>query len=151
MIFLARTGLLDVLRRSSESVVVPEAVAAEVRARAGKDDAAVEALASLPWLVAGAPVAIPRSIASWDLGPGESETLALALSTPLATVVIDDRMARECAAAHRVSCIGTLGLVLAARRRGELAAVRPALVSLTEAGFYVSASVLDAVLRAAGE
>ena len=151
LIFLARTGLLYVLRNASEVVIVPVAVAAEVRARPGRDDEAVSALAKMPWLRTGQAVVLPPSVVNWDLDPGESEVIALACETPGAVVVIDDRMARACAAAHRVPCVGTLGLLLAAKRRGELAAVRPALDALTQAGLYVSKQVLDSIAREAGE
>lgn len=151
LIFLARTRLLGVLRNAAEAGSVPLAVAAEVRARPGRDDEAVSALATLDWLGSAPPVVVPRSVVSWDLDPGESEVIALAADTPDATAVIDDRLARACAAAHGVACIGTLGLVLAARRRGELATVRPALDALVRAGFYVSRPVLERVLREAGE
>jgi predicted nucleic acid-binding protein len=135
LIFLARTQLLDVLRNAAEFVTVPLAVASEVRARPGRDEEAVSALATMDWLRAGPTVVTPPSVIGWDLDPGESEEIALAARTPSATAVLDDRMARACAAAHRVPCIGTLGLVLAAKRRGELAAVRPALAALVRAGF----------------
>ena len=151
LIFLARTGLLDALHESSETVIVPAAVVSEVRARAGTDDAAVAALTTMPWLRPGPDVTLPPSIVSWDLGPGESETIALAAQTPECVAVIDDRAARACAAAHRVACVGTLGLLLAAKRRGRLTAVRPALDSLLAAGFHVSRAILDAVAREAGE
>jgi predicted nucleic acid-binding protein len=151
LIFLARTGLLDVLHNAAETVIIPPAVSLEVRAREGQDDEAVSALATMPWLQVGPAVTIPASITTWDLGPGESEVIALAAGAPDATAVIDDRLARACAAAHRVACIGTLGLVLAAKRRGELPTVRPALDALTKAGLYVSRSVLDQILREAGE
>jgi predicted nucleic acid-binding protein len=151
LIFLARTGLLDALREASETVIVPVAVVREVRARAGTDDAAVAALATMTWLRPGPEVTLPPSVASWDLGPGESETIAFAARTPDCVAVIDDRAARACAASHRVACVGTLGLLLAAKRRGRLAAVRPALDALLAAGFYVSGAVLDAVAREAGE
>lgn len=151
LIFLARTRLLHVLRNAASDVIVPASVAVEVRARAGTDDDAVLALDSLTWLRCANPAAVPASVVTWDLGPGESEVLALAALSAGSCAVIDDRMARACAAAHGVPCIGTLGLVLAAKRRGEIAAVRPALEALTRAGFYVSAPILDAIARDAGE
>ena len=151
LIFLARTRLLDVLRNASEVVTVPVAVATEVRARPGRDDEAVSALATMPWLRAAPSVVVPTSVIAWDLDPGESEVIALASATSGAVAVIDDRMARNCAAAHRVPCVGTLGLVLAAKRRGEIPAVRPHLDALVKAGFFVSPSVLADVVRQAGE
>lgn len=149
LIFLARTGLLDVLRNSSADVVVPAAVAAEVRARGAEDDAAVAALATSTWMRVAPSIDVAPSIALWDLGPGESETIALAARTPDTVAVIDDRQARACAAVHRVTCVGTLGLLLAAKRRGDLALLRPALDALVKSGFFVSQPILDSILREA--
>ncbi len=92
LISRARTGLLDVLNDAAETVVVPPAVSLEVRAREGQDDEAVSALATMPWLRTGPAMTVPGSIATWDLGPGESEVIALAAGTRDATAVIDDRV-----------------------------------------------------------
>lgn len=60
LFFLARTGLLDVLRIAAELVTVPVAVAAELRARPGRDDEAVSALETQDWLRTAPAVAVPR-------------------------------------------------------------------------------------------
>ena len=50
LILLAGAGRLPLLRVAGPEVVVPAAVAREVR-RAGPDDPAVRALVSMPWLM----------------------------------------------------------------------------------------------------
>jgi hypothetical protein len=63
-------------------------------------------------------VGVITSIEHWDLGPGESQVIALCISGSR-SAVLDDRAARRCAAAHNVPVIGTLGIVL--RFDGETA------------------------------
>ncbi len=55
-------------------------------------------LSSIMHLKQVSDVVVPRSVASWDLGEGESAVLAYALKNPdIRTVIIDDREAQRCA------------------------------------------------------
>ncbi len=62
-------------------------------------------------------VVVPSSILGWDLGDGESQVLAhCLLGGHLA--VLDDGEARAAAKVHAVPLVGTLGVILRARRAG---------------------------------
>jgi predicted nucleic acid-binding protein len=65
--------------------------------------------------------------------------------------VIDDRDARRCAKALSIPHIGTLGLVLLAKRLGLIAAARPVAERLRLSGMYLSDQVLDDALARVGE
>ena len=67
LIYLARGGLLDLLRVAGESLVVPQIVADEILRR-GRDDPAAAALSATPWLHIVPSPPIPASIQIWDLG-----------------------------------------------------------------------------------
>jgi predicted nucleic acid-binding protein len=71
LIYLTEAGRLELLRLAGDEIVVPEAVAEEVR-RWGADDPVVRALAATPWLRIVASIGVPLSIQVWDLGPGET-------------------------------------------------------------------------------
>jgi predicted nucleic acid-binding protein len=47
--------------------------------------------------------------------------------------------------------IGTLGILLKAKRTGLLAEIRPGIVQLRQQGFSISQDVVDSVLRQANE
>jgi predicted nucleic acid-binding protein len=47
--------------------------------------------------------------------------------------------------------VGTLGVLVEAKRQGLIPAVRPLVERLTEQGFRLSTAVIDAALSAAGE
>lgn len=145
LIYLARAGLLDLLHMAAPRIAVPQAVSDEIRAWPTAD-AAAKALDAVPWLqlVPGEP--IPSAVLAWDLGPGESAVLSYGLARPGTEVIIDDLAARRCAAALAIPVRGTLGLVLAARKRGLVPAARPVLERLVTAGMYLSTRVLNSAL-----
>jgi predicted nucleic acid-binding protein len=149
LILLSRGGHLALLRAFAGEVWVPAPVAAEIRHR-GERDITARVLRATDWLRVHPEPSIPEPIARRRLGAGESATLAIAFEHRL-TAVIDDLAGRRCAERLGVPVRGTLGIVLAAKRRGLIPAVRPILAELTAAGLYLSERVLDEALRRVGE
>jgi len=86
-----------------------------------------------------------------DLDVGESEVIALALEAGADKIVLDDLDARRRAHRLGVARVGTLGLLLGAKLRGDLPSLKTELDRLRQAGFRVSSTVSEAVLREAGE
>jgi predicted nucleic acid-binding protein len=142
--------LLDLLKLAGEEIVVPQAVAMEIRRR-GTADPTVQALEDTAWIVVVETPPIPAVIQSWDLGPGESSILAWAYSHPGTEAILDDLSGRRCAAALNIPVRGTLGLVLTAKRRGIIPAARPVLEKLRQSGMYLSDRVLNQALTLVGE
>jgi len=150
LIFLTKAGRLDFLRLVADEIVVPDAVAAEIRRR-GREDPTAQALAALPWLqVIGTPP-VPPVLQSWDLGPGESSVLTWCLAKPGTEAIIDDLAARSFAATHGIPVRGTLGLVLIAKQRGRIEQARPIVEEMRRAGMWLSDAVLNRALRRVGE
>lgn len=150
LIVLARAGLIELLRVAGDEVLVPEAVAVEVRRR-GPSDPTLKALASHPWLRIVAVGTVPPVIVAWDLGAGESAVLAWARSHPGCQAILDDEAARRCAASLSVPVKGTLGVVLLAKRRGVVAKARPVLEKIMQAGLYLSDKLMNDALVLVGE
>lgn len=121
LVVLARAGRLELLRLLGERIVVPKAVAAEVRAHS---DEAARSLDSEAWLEIAATVPVPHAVTAWDLGAGESAVLAWAHAHPGTLAVIDDHVARKCAGVLGVRVKGTLGLALLAKVEGRMPAAR---------------------------
>ena len=107
----------------------------------------------LDWLRVRAPRSLspPALQVFSDLGPGESEVLALALESTSPVVILDDGLARQAAKAMKVPLTGTLGLLLDAKSKGLVRSVLPLLDQLQELRFRVSQRTRDSVLRSAGE
>jgi hypothetical protein len=85
------------------------------------------------------------------LDPGETEALALALELGALGVVLDDLRARQLATTLGVRVVGTLGVLLQAKERGLLPAIRPDFEALAGVRFHFSAKVADTILARAGE
>lgn len=150
LIFLASGGYLSLLRLAGNEIIVPEAVAREIRRRGIKDITA-RALQETPWLRVVKPPPVPSFIQAWDLGEGEAAVLTLAHLLPGTEPIIDDRLGRRCAAAFGIPFRGTPGLVLAAKRTGQIEAARPVVERLVHAGMYLSRKVVDEALALVGE
>jgi predicted nucleic acid-binding protein len=150
LIVLAKTGFLPLLRVVSDPVLVPRPVAQEIGQR-GPSDPAAQALAGTSWLQVVDPGSPPPAIHAWKLGAGETAVLTYALANLGTEVVSDDARARRCARALGVPVLGTVAVVLEARRRGAIAAARPVLELLRQAGLYLSDRLMNQALALVGE
>ncbi len=148
--YLHQLGRLELLPRLFSNVIVPTAVSAELAEgrRLGVDVPQPE---MLPWAELREPHSEVVLSLITDLGAGETATLALALESGDAVVILDDALARR--HAHRLGLrfTGTLGLLIDAKRVGLIMAVSPVLDELQRLRFWLSASTREAVLRLAGE
>ncbi len=150
LVFLGNAGHLELLRGIGASrVIVPQAVFDEVTDTAHADSAA-RLLIATEWIERAAVVVIPTNVLEWDLGPGESAVVATALGIPGARAVIDDLNGRRCALALGLDVIGTLGVVIAAYRRGVVADPRAVMLELRDHGMWLSDAVFEHALRLAG-
>lgn len=150
LIFLSRGRHAHILRHFASRILVPEPVAEEIR-RKGIYDVTFQILESTPWIEKVAAPPCPESILEWGLGPGESAVLALAYGYAEREAIIDDLAGRKCAAFHGIPVRGTLGLVLAAKRRGFIPKARPVMEILLREGLYLSSEVLNRALKRVGE
>jgi predicted nucleic acid-binding protein len=106
MRYLVLVGATDALPRLWNAVVIPAAVRRELEHPAAP--AEVRAWISKPptWITIRAPVAVESGL---NLGQGELEAIALAKELGAATVLLDDRHAREAAKARGLVVAGTVG------------------------------------------
>ena len=148
--YLHQLGLLHLLPALAGRVIIPPAVAEElaVGRKVGIDVPEVE---RLEWIEVRRPLSLVALPLVTDLGPGESQVLALALEMPGTTVIVDDFLARRTAEALHIPLTGTLGVLLAAKRAGLIDRIAPILDLLQSLRFRVSQSTRTAVLKLAGE
>jgi predicted nucleic acid-binding protein len=85
------------------------------------------------------------------LGRGESEAISLALELSADRVLLDDLPARNLAQRLNIPLIGTLGILLAAKRKGLIPAIREPIDTLRRGGFRVANELYENLLRSAGE
>lgn len=133
LILLGKIGRVALLRQLSDELIVPDMVAREVGERPEGEQVIAE-VSSLPGVRFETGIATPSEIADWNLGRGESQVLALAEAFPGRRAVLDDLEARRCAQSLGLPLIGTLGVVLRARRKGVIEKARPLIEYLRGVG-----------------
>jgi predicted nucleic acid-binding protein len=148
VIALAKAERIDLLERSCRELLVPEAVVAEILAGPPSDPArhAIQG----GWGQTVACPHIPPRLLEWGLGTGETAVLALAAERRL-TAVLDDAAARTCAKALGIDVIGTLGVVLRAKKKAIIPSAADVLKALRTAGLYLNDDVVRAALEGIGE
>ena len=93
----------------------------------------------------------PARLQSSGLGRGEREALSLSLELHAERVILDDRPARRLAQELGLPVIGTLGILLAAKRRGLLERVEPSLEDLRNRRFFIAPKLYEHILELARE
>jgi len=148
LIALGRLDALHLLPALFAEVQVTAMVLAECAARPGFIDAQrIEQAVRDGWLK---PCADQFEKPSGRLDPGEASAIARALEID-AGLLLDDRAAVVYARALGLKVIGTMGLLVLAKRRGLIEQVAPLIGQLQVGGHYLGPSAVRAALHAAGE
>ncbi len=149
IILFGRIDRLDLIDRLAPRLMIPDAVIDEIRGGRSEDVSARIGLDfAEPYRAADLPV--PHNIAHWDLGRGETQVITQALDAA-AWAVLDDLAARRCAATYNIPVIGSIGILLRAKRKGILENVAPWMMKLKAAGMYVDEMLIQKVLADVGE
>lgn len=149
VIVLAKCGYLDLLTNLSREVVLPQAVIDEIVAGPSTDPA--RQLIEGGWGTRAIPQLVAPELLEWGLGPGETSVLALAQERVQATAVLDDAAARTCAKVIGVPVIGSIGIIVRAKKQGLLPSATEAMNALRNAGLYLDNAIIRRVLQHLGE
>lgn len=95
-------------------------------------------------------VEIKPLIASWNLGDGESEAITFAMENS-EYGILDDLQARKCATLLNWPLMGSLGIIVRAKKEGLLEVVKPTFEKLIASGLYVDRQLIEKVLTSIGE
>ena len=150
IILLGKADFLKTMSPLAKTWIIPDGVIHEVQAKRPIDPYLSD-LASNSEVVRKTVLNIHPSIAAWDLGRGESEVLTLALEKSRTGVVLDDLQARKCAELFEIPLIGTLGLVVLAKRKGLIILAKPVIERLAAVGLHISSAILTRILVGVGE
>ena len=147
LIALASLDLLHLLPDLYGDIFVPDAVrfeAVDARPDAPHITLLRDALASARFQIRPPGVSRP-SVPGIDLGFGESQAITLARLVRADFVVLDDRQARSAALRLGLTVVGTVGVLVAARDDGMIAAVAPLLERLQARGFRITPTMIERV------
>ena len=148
---LAHLNLLNLLRDLFGTVLIPPAVAEELRSPAwGPHPIEID---QLRFVTIRAPEDRNQvNRLRLRLDPGESEALALALEIRPEAILIDEAAGRAVAKELGLEPLGVLGVFLRAKRSGLIVQVAPLMERLKrELRFFVSRQLEAEILRLAGE
>jgi uncharacterized protein len=146
LISLVGIGQLELLYLLYGEIWIPDIVLAEYRAGAGTTDPQLE---KLPWLKVH-PIVIDPMLHSL-LDAGDAAALTLAIAVQARVVILDEAHARHVAQQRGLPLIGSIGVLLRAKQRGLIPVVTPLIDQMIAHGQYISPSLRDQVIHAAGE
>jgi len=150
LIALAGIHYLELLRDSYRAVSIPDAVYQEVTSSSGL--AGAQRIKECSWIYREVVETLPDRVLMNELGRGEAEVIALALKKQAHKVLIDERKARRIAELYYgLSVIGTGGILLGAKRKGCIDAVRPLMQKMRDNGYYLSDRLMERIAEEAGE
>ncbi len=152
LISLARIGQLDLLRQLYGALTIPEAVWQETVVK-GVRQAGAEEIRAAQWINRQT-VTDQRLVYSLrqELDAGEAEAIALAIEQDAELLLMDERLGRETAHYFGVRYIGLLGVLVEAKHKGLIGAVKPLVDALREiAGFRIAEALYEEVIRDEGE
>lgn len=142
LIGLNQIGQLTLFKNIFGSIIVPLAVVQEVTPDVILPDWIEQRRLS---------ETIGPLIMSASLGAGESEAISLALEVSTRLIILDDRPARRLAQSLNIPVIGTLGILLAAKRQHYIPSIKPHLEALIDHDFRIAPMLYEKIIHDAGE
>jgi uncharacterized protein len=148
LIALAVCDGLDMILQVYDDLKIPEAVYTEIVAPEKPHSDALGAFLTER--------VVKVDVSRWvvtagGLGRGEIEAMALYKQLSAEALLIDDHRARVIAEHNQIECIGALGLLLVAKRRGKISALAPYVHKLRQSSIFYGDALLDKVMKLAGE
>ena len=152
LINLARIGKLDLLHDLYGEVTIPEAAWREVVVE-GAGQPGADEVKGTTWIKTHTVVnrQLVRALQQ-ELDAGEAEAIVLASEMEAELLLMDERLGRETARHLGLRYTGVIGVLIEAKRKGLISAVKPHLDALRDAaGFRVSDVLYMRVLQDEGE
>jgi predicted nucleic acid-binding protein len=149
LIAFARLHQIGLLPQIFDRVFVTDVVFAECAGRADFPESAFiqEALTRKQLELCTAP---NFSAFAQKIDAGEASAIAVAIDFGCG-VLMDDKAGRKMATNAGISVIGTVGVLVLAKRKGLIPLVKPQLEKLLASGYFLSAEIIAAALDASGE
>lgn len=151
LVILAKIDQLGLLQQMFTSVAIPPAVYRELLAKSGAEINRLDAaLAQFIEVVAEPELSPTVKIVTDHLDAGEQQAIALAHARNT-TLVIDERLGRQAAHQLGLTVTGSTGVLIEAKQRGFIPAVRPLLESARQQGYWLSDELIAIAAKMAGE
>lgn len=149
---LAIIDQLELLQQLYGTVVIPQAVYQEVVVN-GAEMPGADTIEAASWIVVEeAKDRVLVKALQTQLDSGEAEAIALAVELTADLLLLDERKARNVAAHLDLNFTGLLGMLVEAKHKGHVAAVKPLLdLLVTQARFWIGPELYQLVLETVKE
>lgn len=151
LIALAKIGKVDLLREFFEEIYIPDAVYEDIVTK-GQDRPGTEEVKNAKWLKRkSVRNKMMVELLMGELDKGEAEVLVLAGEIGADKIIIDEKKGRNAAELAGLEIIGTVGLLLLAKRQKRIRSVKELLDKLKEEDFRLSSYVYEETIHKAME
>lgn len=148
LIALSTCDSLELLEAIFGNVLVPEAVFAEVTTLDKPQSARLRS-----YLHGKVREVDMKNFVYLDAFADAGETQAMLLYKQIAAdyLLIDDKRGRKVAKINQIKTVGSLGILLQAKRTGLIPCVAPLLIQISASSVFISGGLIQTVLELAGE
>ncbi|MDD1413845.1 DUF3368 domain-containing protein [Dolichospermum sp. ST_con] len=150
LIVLFKSQLTYLLPQLFTEIIVPGGVWGEI-VKAGKIDIASQELPNTNWVKPVIITEISALIVPWGIDLGESEVLTFALENSGYRAVIDDAAARKVAKSLNMPFMGTLGILVLAKKQGLITSIDEPIQYLKKAGLWLSNDLIQVLKEQVNE
>jgi len=148
IISLAKINMLELLGKFYNEVLLPQAVYNEVcRNPAFADEADTIKSSTFIRVETVSNEQSIKILRAAGLDIGESEAIVLADSLPDSLLLMDERKGRQIAQSMGLRVIGTLGILIQAKKHGMIEEIKPLLDTLIDANIRISESLYHSILE----
>ena len=149
LIGLSGLNCLHLLRDLYTEVWIPREVKKEFLAI--DETVYQEVLNSTPWIKV-VDLTNPQSATIYQgIDDGEAEVFALAVEHDARLILLDEKKGRQKAKEIGLTVKGVVGVLLEAKEKGLIDAIKPLLMQLRDNGIHLSESLINNALQDAGE
>lgn len=149
-IALSICGQISLLEKLYDDVYIPIGVRDEIMA-GGKEGIGVRELLESSWIKIERVFDIEKIKLLYELEQGEAEVIILAREKGINQVLIDEKVARMQAKVLGLNVIGTLGLLLKAKKNGMLPSIKLSIDKILESGIWIKEDIIKGILKDASE
>jgi len=148
LISLASIGKLELLKDIFGEIIIAEAVYNEIKAKQGYGYSEIDTNYIKVQSIKGI---VYRDFLLNQLDLGETETIILAKEIDADFVIIDENIAYKIAKSSELNVVRTLSILLRAKEKGLIPALKPLLDEMIIKGRWYSQRVYKIILEQAGE
>jgi len=140
LIILEKIGELNLLHKLYENVITTPQIAEEFGTE-------------LPFWIEIKEVSDKQKIKilETNLDKGEASAIALALEYENSLLILDDQKARKLATQLELTYTGTLGIIIAAKKKQIIPSIKPFIEKIKQTNFHISTELELQALKESGE